>query len=85
MTVNIDLLIAGAGEPYREFFTPTPLQTVFVLANVAALPADAEVILNGEEVAEGVAGGGIFTIVGATLTWAGVPLGITDLLQVIYK
>lgn len=87
---NLDTLVATGSEPFRDYFTPTANQTVFVLAHTCSQPANAVAIVNGLEVAEGVAGGNQFTIAGTTFTWTstdyalGVPT-LTDKLEVLYK
>lgn len=87
MVVGLDIIAGGAGaaDPVTEFFTPTPAQTVFNLAQAPADPSDTIMKVNTATYDEGSPTPGYFTVSGTTLTWLDVfQLDSTDEVSVTY-
>jgi hypothetical protein len=71
----------------HDFFTPTPAQTIFVLAQGTPVDnGDIVFVVNRVNYAHGVAAGNYFTVSGTTVTWTNVfTLATTDEVEIVYS
>ena len=73
MVIGLDIEIGagggGGGAPEVDLFTPSNGQTVFVLSQAPADPAETSMRVNQLTYSEGSPNPGYFTVTGNTLTW----------------